>query len=407
MVTNIPPTVGYLKVTARGITAFADSTDPGTEPDAAAMVGSVTFKPSIGTRPIVAIGEEPKTFIALDTIRAGLAEDGRLRPPADGKEPPLDEEGDLFLVAPDQPEGLSRFGWSWVAEFKPAAGQRWSTFSVSFRGEPDDVVDLVDAFLVSEAASGGGFAPVIHKVAGPWEPGVDTPPVGVKPGEYVFDESSGDVHLVVADGEPAFLAHLGTSGGVEGPQGPQGEPGERGPRGEQGPQGEQGPKGDPGADGSPGSQGPKGDKGDKGDDGTLPETVTLNANQPLTTVTITDDGTPTANWPDRWQWRYQPQGDTPRLVQWTNEYGEQRLIPAKHNTVPFRIFGAPTTTETHTGPLLEVANNRQDRDTVFSVNQDGDIEAAGNITAANLGVAGIAVNPETTPPNGWLVVRTD
>lgn len=143
------------------------------------------------------------------------------------------------------------------------------------------------------------------------------------------------------------------------------------------------------------------------DGGGIPETIALGASDVLTDITINGDGTPTGTWPDRVTWRYSPASGPTRLVNWINEYGELRLMPGRNNTVPFRIFGGINADDVHTGPLLEVAGNRQDRNTVFAVDQQGNVDVEGDLTASNLGVAGIAVNPQGTPPNGWLVIRTE
>lgn len=202
---NVPQSIGYITVRARGIVAFADSVDEGNEPDARPMRGTVTFTPGVGTRPLVAIQEDPKLLFTVETVRTEFDDEGRLRPPADGQKPPIDDEGRLRLVAPDQPDSLSVFGWTWTANFRPAQGQQWSAFSVVFRGAPGEEIDLVDLYLEQRASSGGGFSPIIHKVPGPWNPEVDPPPLGARPGEYVLDESTGAMWLLRRETSPEFL----------------------------------------------------------------------------------------------------------------------------------------------------------------------------------------------------------
>lgn len=208
MVENVPSSVGYIRVNARGITAFADSVDGGERPDAEPMIGTVKITPSIGTRPIVAIKEDPKMFLALNEITAYLDDQGHLRPPDDGEDGFLVEGGELILVAPDQPENISVFGWSWTAQFRPAEGQRWDGFTVNFRGAPDESIDLVEEYLEGEGRSRGAFSPLIHKIPGPYTPGVDRVPVGVKAGEYLLDESTGDFYLVQSETTTDFLLNV-------------------------------------------------------------------------------------------------------------------------------------------------------------------------------------------------------
>lgn len=217
MSNNVPPSIGFITVDARGIVAFADSSDPGNEPDAAPMVGEVSFAPQIGSKPIVAIGETPKTFLAINSVTAGLDSWGRLRPPRDGQGNELDEMGNLRLVAPDQPSSLSVYGWTWIATFRPGPGQTWSGFSVEFKGAPGTTIDLVELYLTDNANSSGGFTPVIHVVPGPWDPSMPIP-AGVSSGEYVLDQSTGNVYLIESPTVSTPLAN------IKGPQGIQGDP---------------------------------------------------------------------------------------------------------------------------------------------------------------------------------------
>lgn len=199
--------------------------------------------------------------------------------------------------------------------------------------------------------------------------------------------------LVKASGADGDVEWKSVSPGEQGPPGPQGP---EGPPGPQGPQGPQGP------------EGPKGDKGDPGAPGGMPATITLDsATDSVTVVTINDDGSPTAGWPNRWEWRYADDTNAERLVHWVNEYGELRLTPAKDATVAFRIFGAPFSSNTHNGNVFEVRPFRSAGYSTVGIDQDGNADFAGDVTAANLGVGGIAVDPATTPPDGWLVLRTN
>jgi Collagen triple helix repeat (20 copies) len=98
----------------------------------------------------------------------------------------------------------------------------------------------------------------------------------------------GDVYIVTAEGDHAYVwdgANWVDIGLIQGPKGDKGDAGEAGPIGPVGPQGEvgpqgpqgiqgaqgpvgpQGPKGDTGEQGAQGEAGPQGPKGDKGDQG--------------------------------------------------------------------------------------------------------------------------------------------
>jgi len=112
-------------------------------------------------------------------------------------------------------------------------------------------------------------------------------------------------------------------------------------------------------------------------------TVSLDSSDDqVTEMTIVDDGTATTGWPNRWEWKFDPAGATAaQLVQWVNEYGELRLVPAKDNTVALRVFGRHASTDAaHTGPLFEIQDNRADRNTVFGVDEDGNVTTTGTIT---------------------------
>lgn len=258
--------------------------------------------------------------------------------------------------------------------------------------------------------------------------------------------------------EPEWLASL---------EGPQGGPGPEGPPGPQGPAGLQGPPGAAGAagasaydaavaegfqgsrsewlasiEGVPGPAGPEGPQGPQGDSayrvatdngfaGTEDEWLaTLVGPQgpqgtpgvgydPAPVIqgdgggasyfsgTIEDDASDTATWPNRWEWKFRPGGGALNLVSWFNEYGELRNTPAKVNTVAHRMFTRSTTSDpVHTGPVWEIVDCRDDRSNVASVDAAGNLTVAGDVVAANLGVAGIVVDPAGAAPEGYLVVRT-
>ncbi|MFT3871053.1 MAG: hypothetical protein QM714_02635 [Nocardioides sp.] len=138
----------------------------------------------------------------------------------------------------------------------------------------------------------------------------------------------------------------------------------------------------------------------------IPATASLDADtDQITSLTIVDDGTATSGWPNRWEWLYKPLAGVAKLVQWVNEYGELRLIPAKSNTVALRIFGRTAPADTaHTGPVFEIQDNRTDRNTVFAVDETG------TVTAANIGAMVLVLGAgDTVPadtPAGTVILRT-
>jgi hypothetical protein len=111
-------------------------------------------------------------------------------------------------------------------------------------------------------------------------------------------------------------------------------------------------------------------------------------------ITVADDGTSTASWPDRFTINYDPvTGTTVQPLTW-NEYGETRLQPAKSNTVALRIFAGLDATlsaarSTSVG-LFEIQDNRADRNIKLSIFSNGNITtvgaiaATGKVTGANL-----------------------
>ena len=115
------------------------------------------------------------------------------------------------------------------------------------------------------------------------------------------------------------------------------------------------------------------DKGQQGEPGTIQPVITLQgASQFITSVTTIDDGTDTANWPNRWEWNWKPVAGTKFLVQWTNEYGELRGTPAKYNTVAARWFAKNANADqAHSGPVIEVQDSRTNRTPMWGVNADG------------------------------------
>ena len=121
--------LGWMTITAKGIEAIADSSDPGGAPDYNPVVGTVVLTPSL-TRPIRVLASNQ--FISMAPITATFDSDGELS---------FDGQKNVRIVAPGW-TGLSRTDWRWNAEVRPGPGQSWSSFSVSFTGLPGSIVNL-------------------------------------------------------------------------------------------------------------------------------------------------------------------------------------------------------------------------------------------------------------------------
>lgn len=118
----------------------------------------------------------------------------------------------------------------------------------------------------------------------------------------------------------------------------------------------------------------------------------------IASIYLAHDGTPTTNWPNRWEYWFKDVGGEYRRTSFINEYGEIRAIPARHNTVALRLF----TKERSTDPV------RDAEDDVFQLMDDRDnrnilaaIDGAGRFRAANISknASGVVTVPEGT--TGW------
>ncbi len=117
-------------------------------------------------------------------------------------------------------------------------------------------------------------------------------------------------------------------------------------------------------------------------------------NDKLARIEIMDDGSNTANWPDRMEFFFDPAGVTPaRRTSYFNEYGELRISPAKGSTVPLRLFQRETISDpAHNAgvALFEIMDNRSDRNIIYQIHNDGSINTtgggtfAGGVTATNI-----------------------
>ncbi|GAA2022602.1 hypothetical protein WDZ16_12885 [Pseudokineococcus marinus] len=137
----------------------------------------------------------------------------------------------------------------------------------------------------------------------------------------------------------------------------------------------------------------------KGGTSTPGPAPTLGGDQPAATglvasYTVVDDGSSTAGWPNRWEWLFRAVGKaTGTLVQWVNEYGEHRLVPAKVNTVALRIFSRTAAADpAHVGSVLEVQDARDNRVTLFGV------DGTGKVTAPNVRTPVVALPTGATLP---------
>lgn len=138
-------------------------------------------------------------------------------------------------------------------------------------------------------------------------------------------------------------------------------------------------------------------------------------NQQFGTWTIVDDGTSTANWPNRMIFQFDPLGAGETVQTFClNEYGEPRVIPAKPNTVGFRVFEkqfSSSPAHSATVPVLEVMSDRDNRVSQFAVMpggktvQAGDATIGGKITASNL-PPGILVLGSSDPVPGGTAAGT-
>lgn len=132
-------------------------------------------------------------------------------------------------------------------------------------------------------------------------------------------------------------------------------------------------------------------------------------------ITIDDDGSSTTNWVDRFRVTFSPVSGSDRPTFWLNEYGEGRGMPAKDNTVGYRIFAALDSTgyaaRSSSVPIWEITNQRDGpRTTLFGVLKGGEFTMSGNrVGMAYTFASGATVNNTTVAalglPNGTLILR--
>lgn len=251
--------------------------------------------------------------------------------------------------------------------------------------------------LIGTGGPGGGAGPI--GPTGPTGPIGPTGPTGAQ----------GLIGPTGPTGAQGLIGPTGATGGtggigLTGPTGATGAQGLTGPTGATGaasivpgPTGPTGPASTvPGPTGPTGATGPAGPSSWAG----MPKTLVLD---PLTgtflDLTITDDGSDTAAWPERFRFLYNG-----KLTSRFNEYGELRGSSAKTNTVAARWFTKETDAEADhstTVPIIELVLSRQTRTNRWAAYSNGDTSQSGKMTAAS---AAIAVPSGPTLGVGFLIL---
>lgn len=118
--------------------------------------------------------------------------------------------------------------------------------------------------------------------------------------------------------------------------------------------------------------------------------------------TIPDDGA-SGEWPNRWEFIFAPNAGWPaHRTFFLNEYGEVRITPARHNTVPLRIFTKEQRAFSGRDlsvPIIMVSDNRDDRNTLFAVDGNGVVTAPNvqnKVVTVPEGSAGWSTQPDGT-----------
>jgi hypothetical protein len=130
-------------------------------------------------------------------------------------------------------------------------------------------------------------------------------------------------------------------------------------------------------------------------------------------TTIVNDGTDSSAWVNREEFYYDNTvgGGAPKLTSFKNEYGEYRGVPAKHTTVPWRLFeknASGDTSHDNDVPMIEIMDDRGTRTSLFSIvkhsagyyqNQVKDVPFNYVLVLA------AAASVPTNTPNDTLIVR--
>lgn len=129
---DVPSQVGFLTVSLSGLLPTTDSSDSGSQPDAAQILGRVTLTPSVSE----VWAYTSATLLVLTPILCQLTTAGLVA--ADGTP--------VRVIAPNQAE-LSNQSWTWTLEADPAATQSWTPFRTSVTGFAGDTVQVGDPGL--------------------------------------------------------------------------------------------------------------------------------------------------------------------------------------------------------------------------------------------------------------------
>jgi len=130
----------------------------------------------------------------------------------------------------------------------------------------------------------------------------------------------------------------------------------------------------------------------------------------LEEVTLTDDGSSTSGWINRWVWKFVSSSVT-RLVTFLNEYGELRGAPAKLNTTWLRVFikdgpSTPSGTRDPDVPIMQMMDDRTNRTPVWGLYPDGNQRVGEEeIEMSYVLVLGDSDPIPTGTPAGTVIVR--
>lgn len=130
------------------------------------------------------------------------------------------------------------------------------------------------------------------------------------------------------------------------------------------------------------------------------------SNDMIAVVTVEGDGSATPGWPNRLELYFTPQGGSPRLVQWWNEFLEQRLKPSSINRVAWRLFAAEDATEwgnrSVDDPIWEVMDDPVTRTSLATINKNGDFTTGGEVNG--IPFRGL-LQPEESPTEVGVYLR--
>jgi len=130
-------------------------------------------------------------------------------------------------------------------------------------------------------------------------------------------------------------------------------------------------------------------------------------------TTIVNDGTASSGWVNREEFYYDNTvgGGAPKLTSFKNEFGEYRGVPAKHNTVPWRLFERNASSDTaHDAsvPMLEIMDDRGTRTSLWSLVNVGNGYYQNQVKDVPFNyvlVLAAAASVPSNTPNDTLIVR--